>query len=135
LNRGPLQEKRSRGRAPTGWLSIEIPGVAYGRTLDRADYEAVLPELPAREEEATRRVAELDVVVCPTVPVQPPPLEDPEPVATASRNTRAFNALGFAAVSIPCPVDGLPVGLQLAAPRRADGVLLGAALGLEEILA
>jgi Asp-tRNA(Asn)/Glu-tRNA(Gln) amidotransferase A subunit family amidase len=112
-----------------------LAGVAYGRTVHRSEYEAMLAALPTREEGARQRVQGLDVVICPTIPIQPPLLGDSEPVAAASRNPRALNALGFAAISIPCPVDGLPVGLQVAASRGGDDVLLGVALALEKILA
>jgi aspartyl-tRNA(Asn)/glutamyl-tRNA(Gln) amidotransferase subunit A len=112
-----------------------LSGVEFGRTIDAEGYRSVLAQLASHEQAAAARAAAFDVLVCPTVPIDAPAIESPDPVAIASRNTRLFNALGFAALSLPCPVgDGLPVGLQLAAPRGSDRVLLEAALALEEVL-
>ncbi|HUY08956.1 MAG TPA: amidase [Candidatus Dormibacteraeota bacterium] len=51
--------------------------------------------------------------------------------------TRAFNLIGAPALSLPCgwSRDGLPIGLQLSAPPRADRVLLATAAEVESILA
>lgn len=49
--------------------------------------------------------------------------------------TVAVNLAGIPAISIPAGVvDGLPVGLQLMAPQRADRALLGIAHTTEELL-
>ncbi|HVX58284.1 MAG TPA: Asp-tRNA(Asn)/Glu-tRNA(Gln) amidotransferase subunit GatA [Candidatus Saccharimonadales bacterium] len=48
--------------------------------------------------------------------------------------TVAFNITGNPAISVPAgEVDGLPVGLQLIADRKADAELLAAAKGFEEL--
>ncbi len=50
--------------------------------------------------------------------------------------TVAVNLVGIPGISIPAgTVDGLPVGLQLMAPQRADRQLLGLAKAAEEVLA
>jgi Asp-tRNA(Asn)/Glu-tRNA(Gln) amidotransferase A subunit family amidase len=48
---------------------------------------------------------------------------------------KVWTLLGVPTVTLPAPVDGLPVGLQLIAPRYADGVLLAAARTVERVLA
>jgi len=52
------------------------------------------------------------------------------------RLTYAITLLNHPAISIPCGVDerGLPVGLQLVAPRGKDAFLLRAAMALEAVL-
>jgi len=81
-------------------------------------------------------LAHLDVVAMPTVPILPPELEAPDPVAIAGRNTRPLNGLGWPAVSLPCSsANGLSVGLQLAARPGHDLDLLSAAEELESLLA
>jgi aspartyl-tRNA(Asn)/glutamyl-tRNA(Gln) amidotransferase subunit A len=76
-----------------------------------------------------------DVLVGPTMPVLPPklgqkmsPLED----YLIDINTVAANLTGLPAVSVPCGfVDGLPVGMQVIAPRFREDLLfeIASALG------
>jgi len=69
-----------------------------------------------------------DALLGPTMPVLPPklgekvsPLED----YLIDINTVAANLTGLPAISIPCGfVDGLPVGMQVIAPRFREDVLL-----------
>jgi aspartyl-tRNA(Asn)/glutamyl-tRNA(Gln) amidotransferase subunit A len=50
--------------------------------------------------------------------------------------TVAANLVGVPAISLPCgQSEGLPVGLQLMAPQRADRTLLGLSKAVEEVLA
>ena len=50
------------------------------------------------------------------------------------RMNAPWTALGTPAISIPMPVDGLPLGLQLTADRGHDAQLLRAAVRIEEML-
>jgi aspartyl-tRNA(Asn)/glutamyl-tRNA(Gln) amidotransferase subunit A len=60
---------------------------------------------------------------------------DPLQMYLADIMTVAVNLVGVPAISIPAGVsDGLPVGLQLIAPQRADRALLGIAQTTEEVL-
>jgi aspartyl-tRNA(Asn)/glutamyl-tRNA(Gln) amidotransferase subunit A len=73
------------------------------------------------------------IVLTPTVPVTAPPIGGPIDGALILRNTWPFNAAGTPTISLPCGVDsaGLPVGLQLAARRQQDWLLLKVAQSLE----
>jgi Asp-tRNA(Asn)/Glu-tRNA(Gln) amidotransferase A subunit family amidase len=111
-------------------------GIAAGRAVERIDYLAALRTLERLQLEATHNVADLDVVACPTSPILPPSLSEPDAVRLAGRNTRVFNALGWPSISIPCgKVGEAPVGLMVASPRSTDGRLLAVAERLGALLA
>lgn len=68
------------------------------------------------------RFSEVDALILPTVPVVAPPIDavaDADGAvavrARLMRNTRLANLTGFPAFSIPLPITGLPVGLQVIA--------------------
>ncbi len=89
------------------------------------------------------RMADVDVVVGPTVPITPPVLDavaDLEGYRThnmgALRNTRTANMLNLSAVTIPVALDkaGMPVGFQIMAPLDEDERALAVALAFERVL-
>lgn len=79
----------------------------------------------------------VDLLVTPTAPVMPVTIaesangEVPSPggVALPLRNTQPFDIFGIPAISIPCGFDreGMPIGLQIAGPRFAEGHVLALA--------
>jgi len=104
---------------------------AYAAALRRRD-----DLLPAVAE----AFSDVDVVLTPaapfTAPVTTPPVDTPEG-ALEGLFTSPFNLTGDPAVVLPCGRDsgGLPVGLQVSAPRNADLRLLAAASLIEQALA
>lgn len=63
-------------------------------------------------------------------------IDDPLKMYLSDIMTVAVNLVGNAAISLPVgEIDGLPIGLQLMAPARADRELLSLAKKAEEILA
>ena len=84
-----------------------------------------------------------DLLITPTLAVPPFP-HDQRPETVNGKPIRGMNWLSFTypfnlsgnpAISVPCgwTDDGLPVGLQLVAPRFADRELLGAAALFEQL--
>jgi aspartyl-tRNA(Asn)/glutamyl-tRNA(Gln) amidotransferase subunit A len=83
------------------------------------------------------------VIASPTLCLTPPLMSD---IADADnhlrvnrrivRNTVAVNYLGLCAITMPVGRDraGMPVGLQLTAPARAEEPLLAIALAAERVL-
>ncbi len=111
-----------------------IPAVDYLIRRDR------LQQLSASLED---RMADVDVVVGPTVPITPPVVDavaDLEGYRThnmgALRNTRTANMLALSAVTIPVALDkaGMPVGFQIMAPLDEDERALAVALAFEGVL-
>ena len=81
----------------------------------------------------------VDVLVTPAAPfaapVTTPPVDTPEG-ELEGLFTGVFNLTGDPALVLPCGWDdGLPVGIQLSAPRGADMPLLAAASLIEPVLA
>jgi aspartyl-tRNA(Asn)/glutamyl-tRNA(Gln) amidotransferase subunit A len=117
--------------------------VALGATVSAADYIRLLEgrrRWVTRTEEALQG---FDALVCPTVPLQAPPIQpllhDDEAFFQTNglllRNTFAINFLDGCAFSLPCQGAGeLPVGLMLAAPRGHDAALAAVALATEAAL-
>jgi 2-dehydropantoate 2-reductase len=96
-----------------------------------------------RRDELLPRAAEVyrgaDVLLTPAAPfaapVTTPPVDTPEG-ELEGLFTAAFNLTGDPALVLPCGWDGgLPVGIQLSAPRGADMPLLAAASLIEQALA
>jgi Asp-tRNA(Asn)/Glu-tRNA(Gln) amidotransferase A subunit family amidase len=106
---------------PDAFSSDIVQSVEYGRAIPRAEVDRLHTELDGARTRLAARFASVSAVVCPTVP-GPVPDRDPGPeVEPATRFTRDFNALGWAALSLPAGMDsgGRPVGLQFAAPPSA----------------
>ena len=80
-------------------------------------------------------LAEIDVLVMPTVPMVAPRIDGPIDGMRILRNTWPFNAARVPAVSVPCGNDayGLPVGLQLVGRRFDDARLLALASAVEQM--
>jgi Asp-tRNA(Asn)/Glu-tRNA(Gln) amidotransferase A subunit family amidase len=92
-------------------------------------------------------LGDADALVLPTLPIVAPTLGADEieidatahermPVRAAMlRHTQLFNMTGHPAISIPIPVDGWPVGLQLVGHRDRTAALLSVAAACERALA
>jgi aspartyl-tRNA(Asn)/glutamyl-tRNA(Gln) amidotransferase subunit A len=98
--------------------------------LDRAGrvsparVQAARDELGQARIELTSKLGRFSALLCPTVPTSVPTVEA-ENVATSTRFTRVFSALGWPAMSVPCGFDGdgRPVGLHLASPRDLTSLM------------
>jgi aspartyl-tRNA(Asn)/glutamyl-tRNA(Gln) amidotransferase subunit A len=115
-----------------------------GRCLSVGDDEVRAGERArdAYREEADEVLADVDVLLTPTLPCVPPPTPRPGPGdldvrATMIRFTFPFNALGLPALALPCgsAEDGLPASLQLVGAAGSDALVLSAGEALERALA
>jgi aspartyl-tRNA(Asn)/glutamyl-tRNA(Gln) amidotransferase subunit A len=91
-------------------------------------------------QEFTKAFSRFDLLIGPSAPMPAFKLgertKDPLHMYLADVCVVAANLVGDCAISIPAgESDGLPIGLQLIAPQRAERELLGAAKAAEEVLA
>lgn len=112
-----------RGRLTTGAL---IPAV---------DYIAALRARPRLTQRIIARMADVDVIVGPTVPVGAPPIgattlrvanSEVDPRSVLLRFTRLYDVTGQPAVSVPCgrTDEGLPIGLQVGGHPWQEATIL-----------
>ena len=115
-----------------------------GKALEAWEYLHRKARYAALSAEAAAVLGPLDAVICPTVPLTPPPvalLDDPDTYARLNlltlRNTCVVSFLGLCAVSIPTGLDaeGMPVGLQLIGAAQTEPRLLALARRIERVLA
>ncbi len=107
--------------------------IIRAREVDCGQIEQARAELEHARAELAARLGGFAALLSPTVPTSVPSVED-EDVATSTRYTRLFSALGWPAISVPCGRDarGLPVGLQVTSAGPVERALAVAAL-VEEV--
>ena len=99
---------------------------------------ALARRMQAREVRLRARFfEEFDLLVTPTLPIEPPTILGTDSVQAAGELTKftsPFNLTGLPAVSIPCGFsrNGLPIGLQLVAGQWKESNLFSAAHFYEE---
>jgi len=114
--------------------------LAQAATADTASYVTDRFALERVRRTVNDVFAEVDLLITPTTPVPPITIEEasnmsPTPAGEVwLRNTRPFNAYGLPTISIPCGFTstGLPIGLQIAGPRFAEGRVLRFAHAFEQ---
>jgi aspartyl-tRNA(Asn)/glutamyl-tRNA(Gln) amidotransferase subunit A len=121
--------------------------IRLGRTTLATDYLAARRMQGVLTAHVDAAFSGADALVLPAVPLVAPPLgaidvrldassDATLPIRSAMlRLTQLFNLTGHPAISIPVPVDGLPVGLQLVGRRGRTMDLLAVAAACERVLA
>ncbi len=126
-----------QGRDTTRYAEGTRALLAFGRAISDERYARAL----ARRAELTAAIEAsltgVDVLAGPTVGFQAPEQDPPFGVGddyAEGRFTGPYNLSGHPAVSLPVPVAGLPVGIQLAGRSGCDLALLQAAAAAENVL-
>ena len=104
-----------------------------GAVLTPADVGAARAEAARLTARLSAAMAGVDALLLPTTLGPAPPLEEfrDGPRWTPMR-TIPFNLAGWPAISVPCGfLGGLPVGMQLAAPRGSEGLICAVAAAFE----
>ena len=113
------------------------------RNISAADYIDTVRERARLIRSMDARIADLDVLVCPTTPIVAPTMAE---VATSEefarknalllRNTVVVNFFDLCAISLPMPREGgLPTGLMFIARNGSDHRLFRIAAAAERLLA
>ena len=117
-----------------------------GRTIPAVKYLEAAAFCRRLRDEVDALLGDADALVLPTLPLTAPLLGagditiDPAlggtmPVRSAMlKHTQPFNMSGHPAISLPLPVTGLPVGLQLVGRRDDTAGLLAIAAACEKIV-
>ncbi len=129
------------------WIETLDPNVSFrmSSSLDLDDEEILRRRgrLTDIAKSANARMADIDIMVAPTVPFTAPALADVTDAKAYSaanlqtlKNTCIANILRLCAITMPVALDahGIPVGLQLMAPGGGDDKLLSIALSVEQSL-
>jgi aspartyl-tRNA(Asn)/glutamyl-tRNA(Gln) amidotransferase subunit A len=129
------------------WIATLDPRVRKrmeaGSALPAWDYIQRRERYAALAAGAAAALEGIDALVCPTVPITPPPMAeitDDETYIRINlrmlRNTCVVNFLGLCAVTVPAGRDeaGMPVGLQLTGRPRSEARLLAIACAIERLL-
>ncbi len=124
---------RDTSRYSEGTLAL----LQYGAKVTDEQYALAMDEQSDLTAAIESSLSGVDVLAGPTVGYQAPD-EDP-PFGLGDNNaegrfTGPYNLTGHPALSVPSPAAGLPVGLQLAGRRGADGALLTVAAAAERVI-
>jgi aspartyl-tRNA(Asn)/glutamyl-tRNA(Gln) amidotransferase subunit A len=101
-----------------------------GQTTD-AEYAEALAERDRLKDEMTRAMEGLDAVMLPATAIVAPQVEQSDVRNLLDVFTRPFNTTGQPVVTLPAPVEGLPVGIQLAGHPGREAELIEVARAFE----
>ena len=119
------------------WIRERLKQAA---AIDTVSYIEARQHLDRVRREIDDVFSEVDFLITPTTPVPPITIREaldmsPDPAGELwLRNTRPFNAYGLPTISNPCGFtkSGLPIGLQITAPRFSEASLLSFAFAYEQ---
>ncbi len=122
-------------RARPDAFSKDFAAVFDGPDVTAATLTTAREARDAVQRSIEAALAEVDVIVTPTVPLVAPPIAGPIDGIRILQNTWVFNAARVPAVSVPCGTgaSGLPVGLQLVGRPYGEPALLAAATLIERL--
>jgi Asp-tRNA(Asn)/Glu-tRNA(Gln) amidotransferase A subunit family amidase len=123
--------RRWANDCPEKYGSDVLGHIRRGLGILAVDFEEALRERPRLIEAAERAMEGVDALLLPATAIVAPPVDAGNEVREPlSRFTRPFNTTGQPVVSLPAPVAGLPVGMQVVGRTNAEA--LRAAMWLEQ---
>jgi Asp-tRNA(Asn)/Glu-tRNA(Gln) amidotransferase A subunit family amidase len=129
-------------KTPELYQAETLRRIRSGEAITAAQYIKSRRELDESRRRIAQVLADVDVLVCPTMPMPAPTIADLKADAAALRpaelkllrNTRPFNVWGLPAISVPCGFtqSGLPIGLHIAGPHWREDLVLRLAHAYEQ---
>ena len=123
---------------PELFSSSVLERMLVGRSFTAVDYANAVRARENWQQTMGELFQDIDVLVSPTTPAPPPPIEEDksllEATRDASRNTYAGGLGAYPGLSVPCGFDrnGLPIGMQLEAAWWQEPLLLRAGVAYQE---
>ena len=119
-----------------------IAGVKLGEKMNADAWGALREKRAQLNAWCAELFSEVDLLITPTVPYDPPPARGPFPVETEGRRQPPAGVAAFtipfnlswhpaATVRAGLSIAGLPIGLQIVGPRHRDDVVLQASRAFE----
>jgi aspartyl-tRNA(Asn)/glutamyl-tRNA(Gln) amidotransferase subunit A len=125
-----VYHRRWASEWPEKYGADVIAHIRRGLTILAVDFDEALVEWAQLREGAIRAMEGIDALVLPATAIVAPLVESGNEVREPlSRFTRPFNTTGQPVVTLPAPVRGLPVGIQVVG--STNGGAIGAASWLE----
>lgn len=120
------------------WFGADVrQRLQAGRDCTSTDYSLARRTQTEMEHRFAKFFEDYDLLLLPSTPIPAPFIEGNDAVEQARRLTRftaPFNLTGLPALSLPCGFshEGLPIGLQIVAPRWGEARALRAAYAYEQ---
>jgi Asp-tRNA(Asn)/Glu-tRNA(Gln) amidotransferase A subunit family amidase len=126
-----VYHRRWAAECPEKYGADVIGHIRRGLEVLAVDFDEAIVAWPKLRDDAMRAMDGIDALVLPATAIVAPPIsagtEVREPI---TRYTRPFNTTGQPVVTLPAPVRGLPVGIQVVG--RTNSEAIGAAGWLEQ---
>ncbi len=126
-----VYHRRWAAEWPEKYGADVIGHIRRGLEVLAVDFDEAIVAWPRLREDAMRAMEGIDALVVPATAIVAPPIgagtEVREPI---TRYTRPFNTTGQPVVTLPAPVKGLPVGVQVVG--RTNSGAIAAAAWLEQ---
>jgi Asp-tRNA(Asn)/Glu-tRNA(Gln) amidotransferase A subunit family amidase len=126
-----VYHRRWAAECPEKYGADVIGHIRRGLEVLAVDFDEAIVAWPKLRDDAMRAMDGIDALVLPATAIVAPPIsagtEVREPI---TRYTRPFNTTGQPVVTLPAPVRGLPVGIQVVG--RTNSEAIGAAAWLEQ---
>ncbi len=118
-------------RCPERYGPDVLDKLRAGLDVMAVDYLAACEERARVRAAARRALTGLDAILVPATACVAPPIDADEVREPMIRFTRPFNLTGQPVVTLPAPVTGLPVGIQVIGRAGEDARTVGVAQALE----